>query len=313
MDLERTDLSTEELLFLWAVRETGALDALVEDADDPAEVADRVGITDDAAELVVEALHEQGFLARVNGSYEPTNRMLGFLASADLRSVGKLPDALDAVDALVRLPETMETGEPPRSGRQTHRLGADAALDSSTVRAIVSAAIGDGPEGGTVGDGPEGGTVLDVGGAPGIVSKAFAARGFDVTLADHPEAIRAATPLLAPTGVETVPISDDEPLPTGFDLVFATDVTPKHDFEENRVLVERMADALAPDGTLVLVEKTCDRSDGGVQAAIRALARHGTRVYETTTFETWFEAAGLGTPEIRGVPGADRVAFVARR
>lgn len=301
MTLERTDLTTAELLLLWAARETGVLDALVENADGPAEVARIAGITGGAAELVVETLAEGGFLAEVDGAYEPTNRMLGFLASADLRSVGTLPDALDAVDALANLPETMRTGEPPDAGSLTHRLGASAALDEATVRAVVTAAVR---------EAPAAGSVLDVRGAPGSFAREFAARGYEVTLADRPDAVEAATPLLAPTPVETVAVADA--LPDSFDLVFAADVTRRNDSEQNRRLVERMAETLAPDGTLVLADLLRGRSERAGAAAVEAFARDGGRVYRDGAVAEWFGAAGLDGPEIREVPGDDRVVVVGR-
>lgn len=303
MTFARTDLTTEELLLLWAARETGALDALVADADGPADVAETTGITPEAANLVVRTLTERGFLAEVDGTHEPTNRMLGFLASADLRSVGALPDALDAIDALVALPETMASGEPPESDDLTHRLGAREALDEATVRAVVTAAVR---------EAPGAATVLDVRGAPGTFAREFAARGYDATLADHPDAVEAATPLLATTAVETAAVADDDPLPGNFDLVFAADVARRNGPDANCRLVERMADALAPDGTLVLVDFVRGRSDRAVPTAVEAFARDGGRAYREPEITEWFAAAGLADPKIRDVPGDERAVVVGR-
>ncbi len=307
--MDRTGLTTEELLLLWAARETGALAALTDDADDPTEVARAAGITERAAELVVEVLAERGFLARVDGAYEPTNRLLGFLASADLRSVGTLPDALETVDALASLPETMTTGEPPEGGDLTHRLGARAAIPEATVRAVVTAAVR---------EAPDAGRVLDVGGAPGTFAREFAARGYAVTLADEADAVEAATPLLAPTPVETVALGEspgaefpDDPLPGSFDLVFTADVTRRNAPAANRRFVARMADALAPGGTVVLADVLADRSERAVPAAVEALARHGGRVYDEADVTDWFAAAELDAT-VREIPGDDRVAVVGR-
>ncbi|PSP76194.1 SAM-dependent methyltransferase [Halobacteriales archaeon QS_1_68_20] len=308
--MDRTDLATEELLLLWAARETGALAALTDDADDPAAVAAAAGITEHAAELVVDVLAARGFLAQVDGAYEPTNRLLGFLASADLRSVGTLPDALDAVDALTSLPETMTTGEPPESGDLVHRLGARVATPAATVRAVVTAAVR---------EASDAERVLTVGNAPGTVAEEFVARGYAVTLADEADAIEAATPLLATTPVETValdaePASDEltDALPGGFDLVFAADTTRRNDPAANRRLVSRLADALAPGGTVVLVDLLADRSERATPAAVEALARYGGGVYDEAEVTDLFTAAGLDAT-VREIPGEDRVAVVGRR
>ncbi|MEF8773649.1 MAG: hypothetical protein V5A37_02890, partial [Halobacteriales archaeon] len=187
MDLDDLDVPPATLFLLWAARETGALDALAREADTPAEVAAAADVDERAADLLVAALDRAGFLERVDGAHEPTNRLLGFLAAADLRSVGRLPDALDAVSALAALPETMATGDPPESGDCHRRLGARAATDEATVRAVATAAVR---------QAPDADRVLDVRGAPGHYARAMAHLGRDVTLADRQPAIARSRPLL---------------------------------------------------------------------------------------------------------------------
>ena len=298
------DLDVETLLLLRAARETGLLEALVREADAAGEAATVAGVDERAAKLTVEVLLAEGFLARVGDAVEPTNRLLGFLAAADLRSVGRLPDRLDALDALAELPETMQVGEPATDSDRTHRLGARAARDDATVRAAVTAAIR---------AAPEADHVLDVEGAPGPFATEFAARGRNVTLADCPDALDPSRPLLAVEPVELVAVEADEPLPNGFDLVFAADATPTRSREENRALLARLADATSEGGTVVLVDRLWGRSGDAVPAAIEAYARHGGELYSEPDFREWFEAADLGDPEIRQVPGTDRDAVVGTR
>lgn len=298
------DLDARTLLLVRAARETGLLEALVREADTAEEAAAVADVDERAARLTVEVLLAEGFLARVGDVVEPTNRLLGFLAAADLRSVGRLPDALDALDALAELPETMRTGEPATGGDRTHRLGARAALDDATVRAAVTAAIR---------VAPEAERVLDVGGAPGPFATAFAARGRKVTLADRPDALDPSRPLLSGEPIELVAVEADEPLPDGFDLVFAADATPTRDREHTRSFVARLADAASEGGTVVLVDRLWGRSEGAIPAAVEAYARHGGGLYRESAFREWFEAAGLGTPDVRKVPGTDRYAVVGTR
>ena len=298
------DLDAETLLLLRAARETGLLEALVREADTAGEAATVAGVDERAAELTVDVLLAEGFLARVGEAVEPTNRLLGFLAAADLRSVGRLPDRLDALDALAELPDTMQTGEPANGGDLTHRLGARAALDDATVRAVVTAAIR---------TAPDADRVLDVEGAPGPFATEFAARGREVTLADRSDALDPSWPLLAVEPVELVAVETDEPLPDGFDLVFAADATPTRDREETRAFVARLAGATTDGGTVVLVDRLWNRSENSVPATIEAYARHGGGLSRESDFREWFEAAGLGDPEIRQVPGTDRYAVVGMR
>jgi hypothetical protein len=327
MDLQDVDLAPATLLLLWAARETGALDALASDADTPADVAATAGVDGRAADLLVAALEREELLDRVGEAYEPTNRMLGFLAAADLRSVGRLPDALDAVDALLALPETMVTGSPPDAGSLHHRLGARAAVDEATVRAVTTAAVR---------SAPDAERVLDVRGAPGHYATAFASLGNDVTLVDRPEAVERSRPLLAPTDVELVAVAADDPVPADdrfaaddpvpaddrlaaddplpdADLVFAGDVTRRLPPDEAGAFVGRLADAAAPEGTVVVADVVWDRSPRAVPAAVTAFARDGGTVHATSDYAAWFEAAGLGTPTTHDVPGTDRQVVVGDR
>lgn len=290
----------ETLHLLWAARETGLLEALLREADDAAAAAEAAGVDGRAAALVVDALLAEGFLAEVGDAVEPTNRLLGFLAAADLRSVGELPDALDAVDALAALPETMASGAPPESGPLRHRLGARAAREEATVRAAVTAAVR---------AAPAADTVLDVGGAPGRFAAEFAARGRDVTLADEPAAVEASTPLLAREPVATAAVTDGDPLPGEFDLVFAADATRRRAPAANERFVARLADAAAAGGTVVLLDRLWDRSADAVPAAVEAYARDGGGVYREAEVAAWFDAAGLAGPDVTAVPGTELFAL----
>lgn len=289
----------ETLHLLRAARETGLLDALLSEAGTAAEAGATAGVDERAAELVVEALLAEGHLTRVGDVVEPTNQLLGFLAAADLRSVGALPDALDSLDALAALPETMATGEPPDVGDVSNRLGATLAVDESTVRAAVTAAIR---------AAPDAGRILVADGAPGRYATEFADRGYDVTVADESVAIEAASPLLAREPIEPERVEPDAPLPAGFGLVFAAGATPRRTPAENRAFVDRLADG----GTVVLVDRLWDRSTDAVPAAVEAYARDGGDVYDVEAFGAWFEAAGLGAPSVDAVPGPRLYALSGR-
>lgn len=296
-------LDTETLFLLWVARETGVLAALTDDADTPEDVAARTGVTERSAELVVQQLLDRGFLAQVGEVYEPTNRLLGFLASADLRSVGGLPDALDALDALVSLPSTMRTGDPPALGPLVHRLGARWTVDEATVRAVATAAVR---------RAPNAASVLDVHGSPGRYATAFAELGRDVTLADSPDAIARSRPLLASTDVTATGVEPNDDLPSGFDLVFAGDVAHRRPPADDREFAGRLAAAAAPDGTVVVADRF-QRDGEPVPGAVTAFARTGGAVSEATDYRDCFADAGLVRTDVESVPGTDRSIVVGRR
>ncbi|MFD1644253.1 methyltransferase domain-containing protein [Haloarchaeobius litoreus] len=316
----------ETLFLLWAARETGVLDALLSDADTPAEVAARTDVTERAARLAVEGLADAGFFRDVGGVYEPTNRALGFLAAADLRSVGRFPAELDDLDALRQLPETMRGGAPPISDDATepapdgtttawtrNRLGRVQATDEATVRACVTAAQHVAPDG----------RVVDVGGAPGTYAVEFARRGYDVTLLDAPGRIEASASLLAREPVETVAwgLPDDSDggadgtaaLPVdGVDCAFVPLRTSDRSAAANRRLVAAAADALAPGGWLVVVDHLRGRSPAARTTTVRRLALGSGEAYEPAAYREWFESAGVRAVQVRDVPGTDRQAVLGQ-
>ncbi|WP_101295427.1 methyltransferase [Halegenticoccus soli] len=300
---DRTGLDIEELFLLWAARRSGVLGALTDRAGTPEAVAEQAGVTDRAARATVEALAELGFLARVGDEYELTNRALGFLAKRDVRSIGRLPHALDLFDLWVALPETMATDDPPaRPPNWTrNRLGAHAATDDALVRAAVTAAVR---------ARPDAERVADLFGGSGVYAREFAARGFDATLVDDPAVIEIVEPLLARGPVELV-AGDPPTLPAAaFDLAFAADACRERSIDGNRKLCAAAFDALAPGGAIVLVDAVRGRSDAATRIAAEALAKGGGGTYGEAEFRAWLADAGFSDVAVRDVPGTDRAAAV---
>jgi hypothetical protein len=339
---DTTDLPPAALTLLWAARETGIVDAVTTDAGTPAAVAASTGVTERTARVTVRSLAELGFLRRVGGAYEPTNRALGLLAKRDVRSIGRLPHALDLQTMSRALPETMHTGDPPADPPDwtRNRLGAVEATDEATVRACVTAAIR---------AAPDADRVLDVRGGSGRYAREVAARGRRATLFESAEVCEVVEPLLAPTDVSLV-AGDLDSLPATapgtdeqFDLALAVDLVRGLDPARAREAFAGLAGALGPEGTVVLVDAFRELSDAdesaddsrddapratvgadvGVDPAVGAgvaceqLALGSGDAHATAAVCEWLSspAADVGFADVtaRHVPGTDRVAVVGRQ
>ncbi|MWV65890.1 SAM-dependent methyltransferase [Halorubrum sp. JWXQ-INN 858] len=318
------DPPLETLALLWAVRETGSMEALSRGVGTPAALAAETELTPDAATAVVHALADLGLLDRVGDRYEVTNRALGFLATRDLRSIGSLPAALDAFDDLVALPRTLTADAPdrdPESGssvvdddlsaatgppvddvRLRNRLGAALATDSATVRARVTAAVR---------AAPSADRVLAIGDGSGVHAREFQARGIEATVLDGAAAIEAARPLLESAGVDATarPLTCAEPTPLAFGVSLLTSMEPA----EARETVAAVAGRLERDGTLVLVEPLRNRLDAEAAVAVdvRRLAAGAGRCRSEDDLRSWFDAAGLSA-DVVPIPGVEAAAVVGR-
>ena len=297
----------EVVAALWAARETGLLDALLTEADTPAAAADAAGVTERAAEVVVATMVEEGFLTRVDDGYEPTNRALGLLTTTDVRSIGETPHQLDVFGALCALPETMTSGSAPErsDGWTRNELGAAAALDEGTVRAIVTE---------TLRPAADAADVLVMAGAPGRIANAVADRDRSVTVVDGKDAIGVTKPLVRGRDVECVTAPVTELPPERFDLAVAVDYTHRLPPDENRHLVAAAHDLLTRGGHLVLIDRLAGRSPGATALAVEALATtEGGGTYSADQYRSWLRDGGFADVEVRDVPETDRQAVVARR
>ncbi|WP_254537119.1 class I SAM-dependent methyltransferase [Halomarina litorea] len=329
---DRTTGDYRELLLLAAARHSGALDALVTTTGTPEGVAAETGVSERAAALVVTALADRGFLREVGGEYQPTNRLLGFVTKTDVRSIGRLPHALDVLDDWVALPETMRTGHPPDRGEHWLRneMGAGAARDDTAVRAAVTAAVR---------ERPAAASVLVLADPAGRHAVEFAERGFDVTLLDTPERtavnrkslehervrLVAGDPLVDLPSVDAAPV----------DLVFATGVLHRHDeaavrrlFENARAAVagtgedecgtdrarEGNADGRANGGggVAVVVDAVRGETPDASLVALEALASGGTGAcHDAAALTGWLADAGFAG-SVEAVPGLADRAVVGR-
>ncbi|MBP1985903.1 methyltransferase domain-containing protein [Halolamina salifodinae] len=299
------DLDTPTLALLWAARETGLLAALLRGEGGTSEAADAADVTERAATVIANALVQTGFLRRVGDAVEPTNRALGLLATRDLRSIGRIPAELDRFGAVAELPRTIESGVAPigPDERIRHRLGAVEALDDRVVEATVDAALA---------ANPDAERVLVVADGPGPHARELADRGPDVTLLDGPAEAEAVAPLVDRTPV-TLRSDSLADVSATFDLVIAVDSAWRQSVDENRFTVAAAASAVAPGGTVVLVEPLQDRSSATAEVAATALATGTGRPYTEAEVAGWFGDAGLVEVETSDVPDTPYQAVAGRR
>lgn len=292
---------------LWASRETGVLTALREGMTDPDRIATDTGITERAAEIVLPALADLGYVVAVDGTYQPTDQLTNLDPDTPLDERGILPHRLDVLENYCQLPEIMETGEYPEFTEQglENYVGGMASIDPLIVREAVTTAERAHPR-------PD--SVLDVGGGIGRFAREFERRGANVTLLDEPPVIELVEPNLADTEIELHGGDAVESLPSGYSLAFCGRLTVSCSPTENEQLFENLYAALEPGGTAMCLDFVQDRSENGTMFGVHMLALSPTgNTYSEAQYCQWLTDAGFVDCEIRDVPGTAFQAIIGHR
>ncbi|MCY4729742.1 hypothetical protein KY092_04115 [Natronomonas gomsonensis] len=295
---DRSEPPWREIALLWAARRCGALEALSTTAGAPEAVADATDIDPEAAERLVAALQSQGFLTRVDGECEPTNRLLGFLTKTDLRSIGRLPAELDAFGRWVALPETLAgRAVPEQPDELRNELGKEAAADEVCLRSEVTTAVH---------AAPDGDSVVVVGDGAGRRAVEFARRGWSVTLLDSEARIDAAEPLLRRESID-LRRGDGTEIPT-CDLVVGVETLSRRDSDS---ATDHVAAAAAAASTVVFLDTFDGETPGAALVDIDRLAAGEGRVHGIGATRSWLEGA-FDDVSVEAVPSSRRSALIGR-
>lgn len=307
-----------------AAVELGVFADLHQSPASPAELAERLQIDAQGAELLLPALEALGYVRRKDGQYinsAMTTKWLTPAATIDFspgfrfwgemvpRLWHRLADTLRAGAPAVNLYTWIE--DQPELSRHFQewmvalaKFGQDEVLDRLPLPAHAR-------------------RLLDVGGGHALYSIAFCRRNpaLQATVMDSPRALEAAQANITEAGLaERITVYAGnflaDPLPAGQDAVLLFNIVHGFSSEQNQTLLEKASAALNPGGQVVILEQL---TGGGVGPASTAINRllglnyyHllGGRIYPYETVVHWMEQAGLGAVrrvDLRKVPGVSLV------
>ncbi|QSG14628.1 class I SAM-dependent methyltransferase [Halapricum desulfuricans] len=296
-----------EVFLLWACRETGVFEALFAGRRRPDAVAEHAGITDRAAEIVLEALADAGYTQESDEGYIPTEELRGFDPETPPTARGILPHRVDSLENYIHLPETMRTGSAPEPSEEEFKnyMGAMASVPEGTLRAIVTAAEH---------VHPRPGQVLDVGGGPGRFGAEFARRGADVTLLDQRSVLELLADHHEELDLDVVEGDARESLPDGFDLVFSARMTVSLSLSGINEYFGNVFEALEPGGTFVAAEWVLGRAEVAERFGMHMLSMSEVgNTYTESEYLSALESAGFADAEIRDVPDTRFQLLVGRK
>lgn len=296
-----------DVFLVWACRETGVVDELLDGPKRASELADCANITDRAADIVLEALVDLGYAEQSGEAYEPTDRLTVFDPDTDPLDRGILPHRVDSLESYMQLPEIMRTGETPDHTREgfLNYVGAMATVEDATVREVVTV---------TEHAHPRPDRILDVGGGPGRFSAEFARRGGDVTLFDRREVLDLLEARHDDLGVDVVAGDATESLPTGYDLVFSARMTTSFTPADLRDYFGNAFDTLDPGGTFVCAERVRGWSEVDDRFAVHMLTLAETgNTHTEAEYRSALEDVGFVDITLEDVPRTEFQAMVGHR
>ncbi len=314
--LNYTGLGWRETIILGTALETGLLRAVADGLRTPANVARELGLDGRAVYAVLSALDELGVVLETGAGFELREEHRGPLLDEhhpEYAGAGILHQ-MGLIERWTQLPEVLLAGVPAEdrtaaefrgSTAVTRAMRREALPGAEGVAEVVSRRL------------PElrrGASLLDVGGGPGTNAEAFRELGARVTVFDRPAVVDQMRETFLEAGIEAVGGDMNEGLPAGpFDAVYLGHTSHMYGPEENRKLVSRLREPLAPGGLLVIRDFVRNLSDEAALFAVNMLLLTpdgGT--YPASDYKLWISEAGFEEPEIVPVPGRGTHLIMAR-
>ena len=292
----------------WAIAagialELGLFDELAARPSRAGTLASRLGLEVRGVEALLGTLHALGAVEEQGGCWRLTGQARARFVDRDtpdfeadslrhwMRSIRRWATELE---------EAVRTGGPP-PGRRTPADGAKTGRELENFMAAMAnrapsrtAAVADAVRRAA----PTAASLLDVGGGPGVLARALAERGFQVTLLDRTEVIELVAErygLAQAGGIQLAAGDVFEQVPAGsFDVVLLSNLSHIYGPERNRDLLARVSEALAPGGSLAIVDFVRGVSEFAPLFALTMLLstdEGGTWTLEQ--YGSWLRGAGL--------------------
>ncbi len=265
-----------------------------------------------ATGILLDAVTALGLLRKARGIYRLTTPAKQFLLPDSPWYQGDMLRHLDTLwTNWSGLDEVVRTGMPNRSGGRHHDVFIRAMHNNAVLRsAAVLKAL----------DLRKVKRALDLGGGPGTYGIELAKRGIEVTLFDLPNTVEIAGEMIRKAGVKNVTFRGGDfhfdDIGSGYDLVLLSQVLHSHSPLENRALLGRVFDALAPKGTVAIHEFTLSEDHAspiaGALFSVNMLVNTPEgRSYTPKEMKGWLTKVGFD--RVKKVDLSDTVVMTGRK
>lgn len=302
LDIEEASDDARKLVVLGSALEAGIFEALDEEKD-ILSLKRELHADERALYIMLEALSAMGYIHKRPGKYVIAEKARSlFLERGEDYVGGYLPHFLNIMKAWLMLPEIIK-GEK-RKGEPAKRDVAAFmhAMASKTEMAVLETIEN------TLKRKKDAKNLLDLGGGPGIYTKAFVNKGIQAVLYDMPEVIdyvssefklKEIKNLTLKSGDFTRNDFEKEFKGKSFDIVFIANICHIYSEEENRLLVKRVKKLLKPQGMIAIEDFVRGRSPMAEMFAVNMLANtEGGNTYTEAQYREWLETSGYGRIEV---------------
>jgi SAM-dependent methyltransferase len=312
-ELARLNGGYAEARILQAAVTLGLFDHLDAAGRSAAAIAAAAGTNARATELLLNALVALRLVRKDGDVFKETETSRTHLATSAPRSyTGFVRFDASLWPLWGNLAETVRTGEPARRPDMFQSSREDTARFIDAMQSLVQAR-GDAEVLAETLDLGGVRRLLDVGAGPGTYAIALCRRHpeLHVTIFDLPGTLEVTRRYVAESGLaERIElVAGDylrDPLPTGHDMAFLSNIIHGEDEETNRALMRKLHAALAPGGRVLIKDHVTDESGTSpAPAAIFSIAMllfTRGRDYAFAEIRDWLTAAGFARVEADVLP-----------
>lgn len=282
----------EEFIFVGQAHKLGLFRELYAKPDTPAGLALRMSFDKRAVWVLLEALAEMGYLKRDNENFSVPDEVYDRLIDEDGENYeGDFWQfLLYLVNPWRTLPHVLKHGEPDKSSYKDFSMqdfikGMDSPWKKRIAPRVVDLCLR------LCADAK---VVIDIGGAPGTIARAFAARGIKTLIYDLPESLEVLGKKLSK--LENIEIQSGDAtktLPAGvYDIAFLGNLCHGQSPEDNEKIIKMAYERLRDRGIIVIFDNLRGESYLGATLALHMITQSSRgNVYSRKEYIDWLEDA----------------------
>lgn len=303
-ELTRISSGFAEARILQVSVKLGIFDAIKEEGSSSEEIARVIRTDPRATELLLNALVALKILEKKEKKFFNTEVSIKYLVKASPRYLGYMILFEESLwGTWEKLEDSIRTGQPARPADMFQSREEETQRFIMAMHSLVRAR-GDAEKMCEVIDFGSIKSLIDIGSGPGTYPIEFIKKHphLKITILDLPNTLKITRKILKEEGVlDSIEIIEGDynrdPIPSGFDMAFLSNIIHSEDEETNRQLIKKIYDSLNNNGQIVIKDHILDDTltnppVGAIFSILMLLVTRG-RAYSFGEVKNWLEEAGF--------------------